>query len=137
MLPRDLRVVAVIQLVGGLASAVGMVVQLTRNHLNLDFGVLGIPIYFGLMRLSSGWRTCALVFLWFSLILAPVVFFVGLAAQHPAWFGMFGVRLASVSPVWLSVAALLLFVLSLWQYRVLTRPGVRTLFLLPAQTHAG
>lgn len=129
MLPRSLRVVAVIQLLLGLSSAVGILVQLTLGHVNLDFGVLGIPIYFGLKRLSSSWRTCALAFLWVGLIIAPVMFFLGVAAQRPAYFGVFGFRLASVSPLWLSVAALPLFVLLLWQYRVLTRPEIRSLFL--------
>jgi hypothetical protein len=137
MIPRSLRVVAVIQLLSGLSSVAGILVHLTQNHINLDFGVLGIPIYFGLRRLSSGWRTCALVFLWFGLLVAPVIFFLGLVAHSPAYFQFFGIRFASISPVWLSIAAVPLFLLSLWQYRVLTRPGIRSLFLHPAKGFAG
>jgi hypothetical protein len=131
MLPRSLRAVAVIQLVVGLGAVVGILVQLTRNHVILDFNVLGIPICFGLRRLSSGWRTCTLVFLWIGLIGAPVMFVLGLGAQRPAIFGVFGVRLASVPSAWLAIAALLVFGLCWWQYRVLTSPEVRSLFLRP------
>lgn len=129
MLPRSLRVVAAIQLLFGLSSAFGILFQLGQGRVNLDFGVLGIPIYFGLKRLSSGWRTCALVLLWVELIIASAMFFLGLAAQPPAYFKVFGVGLASVSPLWLSIAALPLFALALWQYRVLTRSEIRSLFL--------
>ena len=131
MIPTALRVVALLHFVGGLASAVGMLVQLTYGHINIDFGVLGIPMYFGLMRLDSGWRTCALVFVWMSIVAAPFVFFIGLSAEVPAYFQAFGVSLATVSPVWLSVTTVPFFLLSLWEYRVLTRRDVRSLFCIP------
>jgi hypothetical protein len=137
MLPRALQVVAVIQLLAGLVAVVGILVQLTRSHVNVDFNVLGIPICFGLRRFSSAWRTCALAFLWSGLLFAPVMFFVGLVRERPAWFGVFGVRLASVPPSWLAIAALPLFAITLWQYRVLTRPDIRSLFLHPGQECAG
>jgi len=137
MLPRALRGVAVIQFLAGLAAVVGILVQLTRSHVNIDFNVLGIPICFGLRRLSSGWRICALAVLWPGLLFLPVMFLVGLVQERPAWFGVFGVRLASVPPLWLAIAALPLFVITLWQYRVLTRPDIRPLFLRPGQESAG
>src|SRR5690606_32759624 len=115
---------------------VGILVQLVQHHVDVDFGVLGIPIYFGLRRLSSGWRTCALVLLWISLLMSPVLFALGLAARSPAYFTLFGIRLANISPVWVSVAAVVVFLLSLWQYRVLTRPEIRSLFLRPAEGYA-
>jgi hypothetical protein len=129
MIPRALRFVAVIQLLGGLAAAAGIVVQMMHGHLNLDFGVLGIPIFFGLTNLRCGWRTCALVFIWVGILLAPIAFFLGLAAQSPAYLLVFGIRLADVSPVWLSVVSVPVFLLQVWQYQVLTRPDVRSLFL--------
>ena len=102
--------------------------------MDLDFGVLGIPISFGLMRWSNGWRTCALVFLWAGMLLAPVAFFLGLSEQPPAAFKVFGVQLAFVSAVWLSVLSVPFFLLNVWQYRVLTQPEIRSSFLQPAAT---
>ena len=128
MIPTALRVVALMHLVFGLLSVVGIMVQLTRGHINLDFGVLGIPIYFGLMRFSNGWRTCVLVFTWFGLVMAPIVFILGIVLRIPANVQMFGIPYANVSPIWLSVAAVPGFFLYLWQYRVLTRDDIRALF---------
>lgn len=125
-----------ILLICGLRAVVGILMRLTANHLILDFGVLGIPIYFGLMRLSSGWRTCALVFLWISMLMALVLFSLGLASHAPAHLQVLGARVASISPVWLSVASIPYLVFMLWQYRVLTRPEIARLFLQPAATLA-
>jgi len=102
---------------------------MTQGHFSLDLGVLGIPIYFGLMRRSGGWRTCALVFLWVGMLMAPVAFITGLASGSPAYFKVFGVQLSSLSPVWLSVVSVPFFLLNLWQYRVLTHPEIRASFL--------
>ena len=136
MIPTALRVVALMHLVFGLLSVAGILVQLTRGQINLDFGVLGIPIYFGLMRFSNGWRTCALVFTWFGMIMAPIIFILGIALRMPAYFQIFGIPLGSVSPIWISVAVVPGFLLSLWQYSVLTRDDIRSLFHNPVTTTA-
>lgn len=112
-----------------MASAIGILVQLTRGHLSLDLGVLGIPIYFGLLRRSSGWRTWALVFAWVGMLVSPAAFLLGLASRNPAYFKVFGLQLASLSPVWLSVVSVPFFFLNVWQYRVLTHPEIRASFL--------
>jgi hypothetical protein len=132
MIPTALRVVALLHLLGGVLTVAAILVKLTHGRISLDFGVLGIPIYFGLMRFSRGWRTCALVFIWLGILLAPVAFILGLTTHFPAYFQIFGVRLASIRPVWLSVASVFWFLLELWQYRVLTRADIRSLFLQPA-----
>jgi hypothetical protein len=69
------------------------------------------------------------VFIWAGILLAPVAFFLGLVSQSPAYFHVFGIRLADVSPVWLSVVSVPFFFLHVWQYQALTRPDVRSLFL--------
>jgi hypothetical protein len=131
MIPKALRVVAVIHLVGGLMSVARIVVQLTQGTIGLDLGVLGIPIYFGLMRLSSGWRSCALVFIWLGILLTPIIFVIGLKSGLPGQLHIFGVPVGSISPIWISVASVLWFLLNLWQYRVLTRDDIKRLFVPP------
>ena len=81
------------------------------------------------MRFRSGWRTCALVLLWFGMLVAPVAFVLGLCSRAPAYFELFRLPLVSLPPVWLSVVSIPYFLLDLWQYRVLTRREIRTLFL--------
>jgi len=136
MVPRALRVVALIHWAGGVLAAAGIVVNLFHDRLFLDLDLLGIPIYYGLLRLSSGWRTCALVFLWGDLIATPLMFLVGLVGKPPAFVLVLGVRLESISPVWMSVLAVPAFILALWQYRVLTRPEIRSLFTSAARAEA-
>lgn len=137
MIPSSLRVVSWIQLVRGLIAAAGILVALVQGHLSLDFGVLGILIFFGLRKLRQGWRTCALVFLWLDMLAAVVVLVPGLTAHPTADFALLGVWLARVSPFGLCVLAILHFALAVWQYRVLTRPAIRSLFLGRAKRHAG
>lgn len=133
-IPTALRIVAVIHLLIGLFSVAEVLVQLTQRHLNFNFGVLGIPIYFGLMRLSAGWRTCALVFNWLGMLLALLVFIVGIVVEDPAEFAVWGVPVASVSSLWLSVVSVAWFILCLWQFRVLTRLDIIELFIPLATT---
>jgi hypothetical protein len=40
-----------------------------------------------------------------------------------------GVRYGNISALWMSAVAVPFFCLSLWEYRVLTRPDVRALFI--------
>lgn len=128
VLPRALRVVAWLHLLMGVGSAAEILVGLTRHSIHFAFGVLGIPIYFGLLRLSSGWRTCALVMLWLDLIALPVAFYISLMGSGPVPFRVLGVDVGEVPRVWMTVTALTAFPLIVWQYLVLVRADVRQLF---------
>lgn len=127
--PTALRIVAVLFLISGWFAVVEVLVQLTQRNFSINLGVLGIPIYFGLMRLSGGWRICALAFIWLGMLLALFAFIVGVVVEDPAEFAVWGVAVASVSSLWISVLSVALFVLCLWQYRALTRPEIRELFI--------
>jgi len=126
----DLRAVAFIHLLMGVGALVEVVVRLTQNYYQLNLGVLGIPICFGLLCLVPGWPTCALVLLWIGLLLVPIVGLAGVAGSGPATFGVLGVPLGVGPRGWLSVVAVAMFPFLLWQYRGRVRPGVRRLFIL-------
>jgi hypothetical protein len=105
---------------------IDILLDLMNGRLNFNFGVLQIPIGFGLLRLRRGWRTCALVFIWIGLILVPV-FCLGVIFGNPAltfWGQHVG---PAPKPLALALAAGL-FILMIWEYRVLTRESVRRLF---------
>jgi hypothetical protein len=126
-IPTALRVVAYIYLVAGILSVIQFIVELFHSSISLQFGVLCIPIFFGLLNLRNGWRVCALVFLWFGFIILPIMFLIGLTSALPTYFGVFGIR--TRVPGWIvSVETIPFFLLALWQYRVLVRPDVRQLF---------
>ncbi len=136
MIPTALHAVAMLQLLSGLATLAGVIAQLTEGTLNLNLMVLGIPAYFGLMRLSPGWRTWTLAITWTGLLVSPIAFLWGLGFHPPAEFEVFGIPGTTTSSPWLSVAAVPGFLFGLWQYRVLTRPDVAALFEQPATVTA-
>jgi hypothetical protein len=129
-IPTALRVVAYIHLVMGILCVIQFIVQLFHSAIYVSLGILYFPIAYGLFNLRNGWRVCAMVFLWFGLIILPIIFLVGLTGALPTYFSMFGIR--SRVPGWIvSVETIPFFLLVLWQYRVLVRPDVRRLFLKP------
>lgn len=119
---RDVRIVAVLFLIAGVAAVVQ--IFLTRI-LELGMGLLALPAGIGLLRYSNTWRIVALVILWISLALfiitVGMVLVSGRAAPVTFWFR---------SPAVIVVFMLLSFALTIWEIRVLTRPDVRRSFEL-------
>ena len=133
-IPTSLRVVAILQLIMGVLSVIKFFVLLANGTFSIEFGILGIPIYVGLLRFRNGWRICALVIIWIGMIVTPIMFIISLAAAGRTHFQLFGVNVMRI-PGW--VAALLVipfFLLVYWQYRVLTRPDIRRLFVQEPET---
>jgi hypothetical protein len=127
-IPTSLKVVAALFLLGGICSVIEVLVSLLHSHISINFGVLGLFIGPGLLRLSRGWRTCALVFLWIAMIVIPIVAVIFMIASGPAEFTLFGQNVGQAPKGLGVVIAALAFGLAVWQYRVLTRPDVRRLF---------
>ena len=95
-----------------------------------DPGVLGIPAFFGLRKLSRGWRTYALFMLWVVFIVAPIVVIFCVGSTLLVRYKVFEVPEPNDLPsVWTYVVAAAAFLLALWQYRILTRPDIRGLFI--------
>jgi hypothetical protein len=134
--PIPLKIVAGLFILGGLSSAIDVLIRLTQGSLFLNLGVFGLFIGLGLLRYSRGWRTCALAFLWLAMIGFPLAAVVMLATDQPLRYAVSGLETGDV-PKALGVAvAVGGFALALWQYWVLTRPRVRRLFGVPAEPPA-
>ncbi|MEO6053936.1 MAG: hypothetical protein ABIP97_08000 [Chthoniobacterales bacterium] len=130
--PRQLRKVAWIFLITGIGSAVGMVYR-SFSELGLhsfDFGVLGIFIFFGLLNYRRGWRTLALIELWLLLFTLPILFIVSL-------WGLYAVIPNVGMYLFITFVYIIIpFMLTLWMYRVLTKPWIRSLFYADSQSGA-
>ena len=126
-LPVALKVVAVLFIVGGIIAVIDVLGALGHSHLNITLGVLGLFIAPGILALRPGWRTCALVFLWIAVIGIPIAVVFMLGHSGPLNFRAFGQTVGHTSKEPCFAIAAVLFLLALWQYRVLTRPDVRTL----------
>jgi hypothetical protein len=127
-IPRALRVVAYIHLVHGLWSLAEFVILLTRNHYQIAFGILGIPICFGLLRLSRGWRTTAIALLWIGLLFATLILPSSLWVSGPVKFSILAIPRGEIDSNWLSISTAAIAALFGWQLLVLYRPEVRQLF---------
>ena len=128
MIPVSLKVVAYIFILGGVFSLIEVIVSLMNSHINLHFGVLGLFIGSGLLRLNSGWRHCALVFLWMAMIGTSIFAILCMASSEPIGLKVFGQDVGYVSKGFTIIFVTLVFSLTIWQYRVLMKSNVRRLF---------
>jgi hypothetical protein len=132
LIPPALTVVAFLFLLSGLIASAGAVSTLFGPFIHVDADVLGIPIFFGLRRYSRGWRICALVMIWVEMLMVPCAL---LDAVLSGSFGgsFLGWHFHAFPTLFFVLACLVLFSIALWQYRVLTRSEIRTLFYPASQ----
>jgi hypothetical protein len=128
-LPLSLRMVAWFTILVGIGTGLTMIVDLSHRHLNLNFGVLLIPAGFGLLRRDRGWRTFTLFMLWMGMIGFGAGFVLALLriGDFSPTRG-FGPLMQIKSREMMAVICAGMFLVELWQYRVLTSPVVRRLF---------
>jgi hypothetical protein len=128
--PTSLVVVAVLFILGGASAVFEAIIALLHGSVDLNFGVLGLFIGPGLLRFSRGWRTCALVFTWLGLLGLPIIAVMFLISSLPLDITVVGQKVGNLSKFIGVFAGVTIFALTVWQYRVLTRPDVRRLFKL-------
>jgi hypothetical protein len=127
-IPTALAVVAWMFLLAGLGAVYNVVENLRAGRLFIDCGIFGIPAFFGLRSFSRGWRTYALVMIWIGLAVTPVLFLAGLSQKTLSDVKCYGLSFAEITPIGLVLVSATLFLVLLWEYRVLTRPDIRELF---------
>ena len=127
-IPLALKVVAWLLIAQGSLTAIGAVIALFRDSFHFDLTLLLIPAGFGLLKLRRGWRIFTLVVIWLYLITCPLIAVLALFSGTPVNMRVFGFTKVAV-PHWVVIpAAVLFFLLFLWQYRVLIRWDVKALF---------
>ena len=126
--PKSLKIVAGLFILGGLCSVIEVVISLMHNVIDYNLGVLGLFIGLGLLRFSRFWRICALVFLWVLLIGVPVIAVLFMTHHGPLALTFLGQNIGHISRKLGLFLAGAVFLLTLWQYRVLIRPDIRKLF---------
>jgi len=126
--PWDLFLIAILFILGGITAVISMIIALAQGRLSINFGAIGIFVGIGLLRFSPGWRTCALVLTWFGIVVSPLLALIGVLSGKPATLRLPFQAPIPVSPYWGIIIGIVVFLLMVWQYRVLTRPRVRMLF---------
>ena len=143
-IPVSLTVVAILFILSGIDAAIGIVVSVIHNHLNLIFvvlqnlifgilvnlilGILMIFIGSGLLRLRRGWRNCALVFNWIAIIGLPILALLIITESGPLNIKIFGQVVGNPTKGLGLFILGIEFAVVLWVNHVLTRPGVKELF---------
>lgn len=127
-IPVSLKVVAALFILSGVASLIEIAVALWHGRVSVNFGVIGIFIGTGLLRLHPTWRMWPLVSIWIALIVAPIFGILVLAGDSRLDYQLFGLTAGRASTSAGFIAALAFFLIVLWQYRVLTRRDIRMLF---------
>jgi hypothetical protein len=121
--PRDLRVLAWLYVAGGVAALLSLA---TSRQGTLSAGLLGIPIGVGLLRLHEPWRLVAVAGVVVALLGIPTYAVLAVPSQR-FHFLVSGREFESTSlALSLLIAA---WLVSFWQYRVLTNPPTRRAFL--------
>jgi hypothetical protein len=128
--PTALMIVAWLFIASGILSILQILYLFTQHQLHIDTGVLGVFIGPGLLRWRRGWRTCALVLLWFGMILSPILILTTLWANSMN-LNIFGINLGSAPAAIGFLVGLVMFALIIWEYRVLVREDIRRGFGLP------
>jgi hypothetical protein len=130
-LPTALVVVSWLFILFGISSLLEIISGLFHGRIEFNTGIIALFVGRGLLKLSRGWRTCALVLLWLSFILAPIFVLLLLNSPRPVNLNICGLPAGEAPPgVGLAVIALI-FLLAIWQYRVLVGRDVRRLFGIP------
>ncbi|MCE0523088.1 MAG: hypothetical protein LV480_09275 [Methylacidiphilales bacterium] len=127
-LPLALRVVAWIFLFNGICAFITIANAMLHGQVNLDFDIISIFVYFGLLRLSNFWRVCAITLICLGLVMMLFVAFLAPTAAH-ANLSFFGINGPEISPIFFFVFLFFWFALAIWQVKVLTRPEIVTLFI--------
>jgi hypothetical protein len=124
-LPWDLRLVAYLYLLGGIAAIVHMVVAATAGRPLLNAAVVFLPVGWGLLRLRRGWRRRAVVITvavpLLGLAMAGYLYLMSGRAVVK-WLG------SGQGPVGGIIIGVLLLALVIWQLRVLSSARTKALF---------
>jgi len=127
-LPLALKAVAWVEIFQGLAAVGAIIHSAVMGWPNADPGYLSIPAGIFLLRLQRTWRLYLLVTSWISFVLLPLIGVATFLLEEPLDIRILNVNTKVLSDGTIALFAGTLFLIMIWQYRVLTRPEVKELF---------
>ena len=120
--PLSLIIVAFIFLLIGLAGLFKQIGTFYNEGFVIAFniGMLGIPVFWGLLKHRKGWRTLALFFIWIEMV-SPLIVLGNII------FG-WDIQLLGISFPLVLVPYVAISLVGLWQYKVLTSKEIKAMF---------
>ena len=123
--PIELTIVALTFLIYGIWSAI----RFFFGGFGTSIGMLGIPIYYGLLRHSNLWRICALTFAWATLLITPMVtFFIVFHRVIAKIIEYDAYQMGVLQTILYTIFYIIGFAVAFMQYKVLTSNDVRPFF---------
>ena len=126
-IPKPLKVVAYLFIIGGIFAVIEVIMALLNSRISINFGILGIFIGQGLLRLNPHSLSWAMFFVWLGLIFTPIAAVLFLFT--PGNLNMFGVNAGQAPPGLGFIFSIAAFALVYWEYTVLTKRQIRQLFV--------
>ncbi len=127
--PLSLIIVAFIFLGIGVETLFEMLMSFYNKEPSINPLPLGILVFFGLLMHKNGWRTCALIFIWFVMIVIPPLFILNIINREFIRFNVFGVSSQTMSLPVVLFTLLAFFLIVFWFYKVLTSKKIRQMFI--------
>ena len=120
--PLSLIIVAFIFLLIGLKGLFETIAtSYSEGHFWLEPMILGIPVFWGLLKHRKGWRTLALFFIWIEMVSPLLVLGIIIFGWDILPF--------EISFPLVLVPYVAISLVGLWQYKVLTSKKIKKMFL--------
>ncbi len=123
-----LRIVGILFLITAVGAIIEFAISFSQNRIFLPWGVLGVPVFFGLLMHRRKWRIVALCLLMIPLIVFPFVGGTALFTGAPKYITIFGLKIAQVEAWFFFFWIALFWLIKFWEFRVLCRPTIRESF---------
>jgi len=125
--PLRLIIVAFIFLIIGLEGLFeGITTLYNEHHISIVPQILGIPVFWGLLKHRKGWRTLALFFIWIETVGSLFAMVIIIFGMNVRFFGISSLKMSF--PLAL-VPCVAIFLVALWQYKVLTSKKIKKMFI--------
>ncbi|MFM2219425.1 MAG: hypothetical protein RL240_3743 [Planctomycetota bacterium] len=124
----DLRIVAYLFILHGGCAILKFLIALQRSNIRIDFGVLCLFAGFGLLRLSVGWWKFAKIYNMLYLIGMPIAMLFFANATSPLTATIMSTPIGEVSKEFSLLLCGMGWLITLWEYRVLTKHSSRELY---------
>jgi hypothetical protein len=127
--PRALTIVASLFMISGVVALIGVATDLVfHGRINIDFSVLNFWIGRWLLAGEPRGRQWALFVIQLSLVFLPLAGVILSLTPASPELRVFGVLVGHTSVLFACVFVASVWALQLWQYRVLNRADIRSLF---------
>ena len=124
--PIELTIVAMTFLIYGIWS----LIRCFTSGFSTSIGILGIPIYFGLLRYSYIWRIWALIFACATILVTPLLaFFIAFHRVIGSFMEYDAYHFSVLKTIFLTIFYIFAFFVAVLQYKILTKDDIRILFI--------